>query len=611
MFLDKSTCQVDFFAEQLYLFETMEPEQVKELLAECDRRVILPEQEVCTFRNKVDYITVLEPLYTDYQTVQGTCVFFISADTIQKMVHNQLEKYDAVFQAADRSGRVLYCSDKSLCKKLADGGANGYFTSVHVSPASGWTFTAYVPRNQQFLKKINRMNRELLFITMIELIVASILISVLMRVNYSPIRRLGEKASSILRGPAPKGELETISSTLDYLSDRNQYLAEELRNSAAAIKSSRLHRLLTGHYMSREDFNLDVQDLNLGYQNDWFFVAVVQVHGKPEDYDAFALHLHELLSGSMECFYTFPPEPDRIILINGIKKERTKQVKNLLEEMRLSVKEEFRLELTVGVGGIYNGTLSIPTSYLEAGSALDYRFVNGNGKTILYQDLLAGENASISYPKRQFEQLRDAVVRGDKEAVSAGVEALIEYIQKKNLPLFVARGICFDILSLFAEESSSFYYNLPYAGDMSAITRLDTVADVIGLIQKLSAQLTVKPEVLPKQNSDILLENIMEYIKNNCLRCDFSIQETAEHFQMLLPNLSQFFKEKTGQNILDYSTDFRMKKAKALMEDEKLTLKEIGQQVGYYNVSSFIRRFKQIQGMTPGDYRKNKKTDSV
>ena len=33
-------------------------------------------------------------------------------------------------------------------------------------------------------------------------------------------------------------------------------------------------------------------------------------------------------------------------------------------------------------------------------------------------------------------------------------------------------------------------------------------------------------------------------------------------------------------------------------------LKDISQQVGYYNVSSFIRRFKQIEGMTPGDYRK-------
>ena len=76
---------------------------------------------------------------------------------------------------------------------------------------------------------------------------------------------------------------------------------------------------------------------------------------------------------------------------------------------------------------------------------------------------------------------------------------------------------------------------------------------------------------------------------------------------MLLPNLSQFFKEKTGQNVLDYSTDFRMERAKKLLSDPKLTLKEISQQVGYYNVSSFIRRFKQLNGVTPGDYRKQKR----
>ena len=73
---------------------------------------------------------------------------------------------------------------------------------------------------------------------------------------------------------------------------------------------------------------------------------------------------------------------------------------------------------------------------------------------------------------------------------------------------------------------------------------------------------------------------------------------------MLLPNLSQFFKEKTGRNILDYTTQLRMQKAKNLLADPNLTLKDISQQVGYYNVSSFIRRFKQIQKMTPGDYRK-------
>lgn len=64
------------------------------------------------------------------------------------------------------------------------------------------------------------------------------------------------------------------------------------------------------------------------------------------------------------------------------------------------------------------------------------------------------------------------------------------------------------------------------------------------------------------------------------------------------------FKEKTGQNILDYSTKLRMNEAKRLLKETDIPLKELGYQVGYYNVSSFIRRFKQTQGLTPGDYRK-------
>ena len=607
MFIDQSTCKVELFLGQLYRFENTDPDRLMDQLVHGERRMVLPAQMVKTPGKDIEYITVLEPLYTDYQTIKGTCIFFIEADTIRNRIHNQLGKYGAVLCIRDRDGRLLFASDKEFEDQEGILENSQYFTSVHVSDQTGWTYVAYVPQDQHFLQKINTINRELLFITIFVLILAGVLISVLMRMNYSPIRRLGEKASSLLNNPKQKGELETISTTLDFLSDQNQYLSNKLQNSAAAIKSNRIHKLLTGHYMSREDFNLDVQDLNMKYENDWFFVAVVQIHGKIEDYDAFALRLQELLSGFMESFYTFTPEPDKIILINGLKKEESKRVEKALEQMRISVKEEYHLELTLGVGKIYSGTLSIPRSYLEARSALDYRFVKGNGNTILYKDLLVGDNAAFPYPKRQFEQLKEAISQSDQNMIHVSVSSLIDYIQKKNLPLFVAKGICFDILSLFIEISASFHYTLSDTVDLSGLMQLDTVDDVIRLIQQLNTELVSQPVSQPKQDSDRLLEEIIVYIRENCLRCDFSIQETAEHFNMLLPNLSQFFKEKTGQNILDYSTDFRMEKAKKLLADHKLTLKDISQQVGYYNVSSFIRRFKQLNGITPGDYRKLRK----
>ena len=79
------------------------------------------------------------------------------------------------------------------------------------------------------------------------------------------------------------------------------------------------------------------------------------------------------------------------------------------------------------------------------------------------------------------------------------------------------------------------------------------------------------------------------------------------HFSMTLTNLSQYFKNQTGQTVIDYTTNLRMEKAKELLISTELGLNDIPLQVGYLNVSSFIRRFKQLTGLTPGQYVKERK----
>lgn len=601
MFINQSTCRVDLFLKSMYQFEKTSPEEMEDLLLHSQRRTVLPQQQVTIPGKSESYLIILEPLYTDYQTVRGVCLFFIRTSDLAHLVESRLGKYEAHFVIQNQDEEILFSTSQMP--------EHPYFKSQYRSSQFGGLYTAYMPESQKFVDKINILTRELLLTTLLVLLISGIVISFLMRMNYSPIRKLKDKASSLVQPhnrPLSGNELETISTTLDFLSDQNHYLADKLKNSTAAIKSGRIHHLLTGHYMSREDFNMDAEDLNMGYQHNWFFVAVIQIHGNVEDYDALALFMQKSLSSSIECFYTFTPEPDKIILINGIEKETgtQKEIEHLLKQLRQNVKEHFPLDITIGVGKLYSGTRSIPRSYLEARSALDYRFVKGNGTAILFQNLIAQEHEIIPYPKYPLEQLRSAIDVSDYEKIQESVHNLIDYIEKKKLPLFAAKGICFDILSTFIEKASSVNSTLPDVVDLSKLMHMETVDDVITLIQEMSAQMEMKPQENQKQDSDILLEELKTYIASNCLRCEFSIQETAEHFHMLLPNLSQFFKEKTGRNILDYSTELRMKRAKELLADPKIPLKDISQQVGYYNVSSFIRRFKQIQGITPGDYRK-------
>lgn len=601
MFINKSTCSVDLFLNNMYQFEKTSPEEMRNLLFHGDRRIVLPEQTISIPGKKDSFLTILEPVYTDYETVRGMCLFFIRSSDLEHFVNSRLDKYEAYFSIEDMDGNLLFSANTMIDES--------YVSSQYHSPQTGYVYTAYIPESLRFVEKIGAINRELFLTTLLVFLVSGVVISVLMRMNYFPIRKLKEKASSLGNLHSKnkqENSLETISTTLDYLSNQNLYLADKLKSSAAAIKSGRIYHLLTGHYRSREDFNMDTEDLNMGYINNRFFVAMVQVHGYVEDYDSLALCIQKFLSQTMECFYTFTPEPDKIIFIQGIEENFLieDQVESVLRKLRIEIRQKFSLDITIGVGNSYSGTLSIPRSYLEAKSALDYRFVKGNGTVILYQTLQQQEHNTVAYPKHALEQLRNALACRDKHKIHDWVCILADNMEKKNLPLFAAKGICFDIISIFMETAAPLQTLLPDGTDPSDLMNMETVDDVIGLIQRLNWQAAELPRETEKQNSDILLDDLKQYIRNNCLRCEFSIQETAEHFHMLLPNLSQFFKEKTGGNILDFSTQIRMQKAKDLLADSKLTLKDISQQVGYYNVSSFIRRFKQIEGMTPGDYRK-------
>lgn len=93
-------------------------------------------------------------------------------------------------------------------------------------------------------------------------------------------------------------------------------------------------------------------------------------------------------------------------------------------------------------------------------------------------------------------------------------------------------------------------------------------------------------------------------VNKNCLDCNFSVQLIADNIGINVSKLSSLYSNVTGECLVYYISSVRMNEARKLLETTELPIKEISSKVGYYNVSSFIRRFRQIQGMSPGDYRK-------
>lgn len=68
--------------------------------------------------------------------------------------------------------------------------------------------------------------------------------------------------------------------------------------------------------------------------------------------------------------------------------------------------------------------------------------------------------------------------------------------------------------------------------------------------------------------------------------------------------LSILFKQATDLTPGQYIRNFRITKARHLLESSMLPIEKVAQQCGYDHANSFTRIFKQTYGMTPRKYRR-------
>ncbi len=80
-----------------------------------------------------------------------------------------------------------------------------------------------------------------------------------------------------------------------------------------------------------------------------------------------------------------------------------------------------------------------------------------------------------------------------------------------------------------------------------------------------------------------------------------SLEMMAEQFYVSKEYLSKAFKQETGRGFWEYLTSLRMERAKELILDYKIPLKEVGELTGYMDQAHFYKTFKKYHQKTPGE----------
>ena len=198
-------------------------------------------------------------------------------------------------------------------------------------------------------------------------------------------------------------------------------------------------------------------------------------------------------------------------------------------------------------------------------------------------------------------QLRDRVVQFHHEPIAKACDSVPELAEVLPLLERARNGIEFFGLSDRArthfERIKSSRGLERFAAFCQFMTDLSRCTDYQLLS---SAQLQSFDDEVSLAQIDSIVNQLTESVAQAP-----SMSEFAGQLGMTESRFSRFFRRATGNNFIDFVNRVRIGRACLLLMESNRYITHICYDVGFNNVANFNRRFLEIKGMTPSEFRRH------
>lgn len=126
------------------------------------------------------------------------------------------------------------------------------------------------------------------------------------------------------------------------------------------------------------------------------------------------------------------------------------------------------------------------------------------------------------------------------------------------------------------------------------------------LFQLLFTMVYSKNTYVPHNNEDVRITEIVQYINENYNSIN-EIEQIAEHFYISKYHLCRYFRKKLGVQLVAYLNAIKIREACNLIKSGCSNMTQVAMQCGFNSSSYFCKVFKKEKGISPSEYRKNRK----
>ena len=225
------------------------------------------------------------------------------------------------------------------------------------------------------------------------------------------------------------------------------------------------------------------------------------------------------------------------------------------------------------------------------------RFKPGN--LILTGPRLPHNWISTDMPKEGIK-IRDRVIQFSDEPFRHAVDFLPEL--EEALPLLerAKHGVEFFGISDFAAKS------LTRIQHTTGLQRFSAFLDLLAKLSTHQEYNLLSNKQLQSFDDDATLQQIskvVDYITTHYADV-FTMSEVAAQFRMSQSCFSRYFQRATGRTFTNFVTHVRISRACYLLMETNQYISAVCYAVGFNNVANFNRRFKEVKGITPNEFRR-------
>jgi len=562
--------------------------------------------------NNKDYILYTLPLDSLSSRNSDTDIFFCTV--IDKATLFPLEHIYGDIYIFNSNGKLLLSyittDEPKRISNLADIkniGNSSVVIQSEIASEDRPSYTMYTvsPKNL-YKRSVNRARNVSLFIIILDIIVSFILLFRIAKKNYKPIIN----TMKILDKNMLPYEYSVIETSVKNLLDSNKTLSDEVAQQKELFRDAVLSKLLNNDLADGAMFITDRYGVSFPYRS--FIIIVLDLYS--EENNSSPVLSKEYLSEAEDqlCLngsipYILSYNNKYVCILNTTLSDEmfvdyTTSVSALLTE---KISTDYAVKVIVGVSNIHSKVSELPAAYLEAFEAVIYSAKDVQSSPVFFKDVTYNLNEyfSLDAESKMISYILDA----DSDNAIKTLDELFSYLEENNS--FLTEHMVYDLICMLLKfpgfldikESDEIYAKLNIRFFKPFLKDIPTLRVMVEQITKELIDIASKrKQGLSREIMDIAIDFIHENYADSTL----SIYSISSHVNLSTVQFTSLFKKSFNTTPAKYLNQYRIDIAKKLLEENKLSINEIFNMVGYTNLRTFNRLFKQYTNLTASEYRK-------